>query len=1033
MHRRGAHIIIGVLFSLLVGYASWATFVREGPPDYVEGGLVKTLHAPEPRARNFYLRRDLYLPDKPELAWVRLLSFDLLEFYVNGKLAIRQDPKDLIGFPLGVVTDITPLLRPGRNVLAAVCRQQSLTNLPEISVEGAYRIGQVEFALDTSGPWKCNSYADRTYDYWLAPDFDDRHWPDAVHAENTIIASVKMPRRAYSEPDLGRWIMPDQPGVEEYAVRYDFEVPEEVDYAWMRQVCTAAHRMAINSGVVNLVEAPLEDARLANSPIRIFDITRQLRRGHNSLCFWVSSKLAAGHLNVDFEVAGRSGRLYRFSSDETWQWAPTASLPVGGWLADARPDANWQPCATATATIGGPLHGRQRMESALTPPPGLRMARLTGQLGMMLIAALVAFGGATLVDRLIRRGVGAGRRYISPAYLALVPALLVVVVAMLAVFDPRITRQMIYQPWLVVLTLAVLLAQWLVQIVLLSRPPRAPLPAAATRGLLDRPAAVWAAMVLILAVGAYLRIKDMSVEPLTPDEVSMHRATMGIYQRGFPSIEIHPDIPPVYASTSELVYWGIFVSSWIFPDNERLMVRAPSVVWGVVTTWLMFITGRRMFRPWVGVVAALAYAISAYCIGMSTLGRYYSQLQAFTVLTVYFFYRTLEGDGPLDRKSLWFCVLSFLGMMLSWEGSALVAPALVAGALILRRERVRTLFCEPHVWAGFGLIALIIVAQQGHRAVMQTGRPLYGSGASDVALTPMWRYPTFDLWYYFLASSWNRDTLLPLLGFGAGTLLVVRHAFHRGARLCMAVLIGGTVLLALLLPVTGKRYGYHTLPFWLLLSAAALIALGHVLSNVAGSQSRPWLRSYGRGVTALVCLAYALVGSGLALDIPELRFPRSRVAGKSIDAMRTPWAEQCVEWVKERMEPGDVVIATAPHVINQYLGRPSDYWLQTQMRLQATLDDKRTIPLHRLAGTVMLPDIEHLQDIFARYPRVWLIGDPRFNYVTNQQAALTYLRQNMDIVYEDFSTTVLFRGDDHLPVELQLKSEETRTRAGIRE
>ena len=140
-------------------------------------------------------------------------------------------------------------------------------------------------------------------------------------------------------------------------------------------------------------------------------------------------------------------------------------------------------------------------------------------------------------------------------------------------------------------------------------------------------------------------------------------------------------------------------------------------------------------------------------------------------------------------------------------------------------------------------------------------------------------------------------------------------------------------------------------------------------------------------------------------------------------SLTTSHQEAAARFVHERIQPGDVVITTVPHLDNLYLDWPADFWLQTEMVLQHTLDDYRSIPLHRLAGSISLTNPDELRAVFNQWSRVWFIAFPPFSAKLNVEEASRLIRENMDVVYENFGATVLFRANNHLPATLHHKSE----------
>ena len=188
-------------------------------------------------------------------------------------------------------------------------------------------------------------------------------------------------------------------------------------------------------------------------------------------------------------------------------------------------------------------------------------------------------------------------------------------------------------------------------------------------------------------------------------------------------------------------------------------------------------------------------------------------------------------------------------------------------------------------------------------------------------------------------------------------------------------------------------------------------------------REQPSLGAYARIVSVGFVIAVLVVGGGMVVQPSKMTGWRTSIITDT-DALRTPYQQAASQYVREHTQPGDAVIVALPNQVNLYLGSPIDYWLQTQMQLQATLDDHRSIPLHRLFGQDMLPDLEQLRDVFNRHRRVWYITSPGLPVLsTSSEAASQMIREQMEVVYEDYRTLVFLFGRNHLPAALQTKSE----------
>ena len=1015
MRYRLAEVLILVAFGAVTAQVAWLAFGPTDGSNETVGGRLETLRAEEPRGKNLYLRRTFYLPQRPRSAWINVIGRDEIELYVNGR-TVEMRKSELT--PAVIVADLSAQMYKGKNVIAAVCRQTSLDHLPELSIQGTYELSGEVVHFGTDEGWRYSQMFDRRGDYWFSLGYDDADWPLAKTGESVMASPFNGSVRAMIEPTRGRWIRPNQLDVDSAVMRVEREIPEPLQHAWLRLQSNASFRLAVNDVLVDRKEDRFGTSLPVEGDIQwIYNVSSLAHEGNNSIALKLDGVESPVRIRAELEVLGVSGKRYHIETDEHWQWRRESELP---WLAAASLDDGWSRCRSDAGDAGMPLPHQIRRVVVRRHPIDFRVRVWGSKIALTLLIAVAAWFLTRLADQRFATEprpddfVPGG---VSSSVLALVPATILMATGLIVEYDPRIAGGFSYHAALLAGGIALVALQWLIVLPLAARNERKPSPASSleSTGRSATTPMVWIMLAVVLASGAYLRVRDIAARPLSPDEVTMHRAALGFWEYGFPGFEIHEDMPIVYAATSELVQFGGVLGSLVF-DDERLVVRAVPTLFGTLTILIVFFVGRHMFGPSAGLIAAALYAFSPYCISMANLGRYYAQLQMFSLLTVYFFYKTLEPRGSLNRRALACTVAAFVCMFLSWEGSATMALAMIVAALILRRDRVRSMICEPAVWAGMAVVGSVVLLQASHRTMVQTLRPLFGSGASDAGAARMWEIPGFDPWHFVGTASWNRDALLPVLALTAAALLTLAHRYRSPARYLFIILLGTSLSEALFLPVWSSRYGYHMVPIWVLLASACVTAIAQELAQPRVRAPSLALKRYAQCVAVLLVAVFVTIGSGLAFDLEEMSAFRGR--GKSLDALKFPGQRATALWVRDQLQPGDIVIVNAPHVIDHYLGRPSDYWLQTQLHLQATLDDKRSIPLHRYKGTPMIGDAKELYRLFEEHERIWFVTEPSFNSRTNLDPTMELVRHHMDVVFEDHDSIVLFRGPAHRPASL---------------
>ena len=868
-------------------------------------------------------------------------------------------------------------------------------------------------------------------DLWFATDYDDRNWQHARVVEADMRAHVYVPPASISGPRRASWITPWAVADKVGTLRREFTLDRRPTCGWLRLTSTTPYRLAVNGVWVDIQEESLGLGRPTLPKQRTYDLTPALHTGRNAIAVQCLAGNEVPHILADFEVEDVRGHRYLLGSDN--KWVSHAGFSRTWHETYVKDVDSWQACNVEVADMGlNPLLFEREVVTIDWPNELLAWDAAWMALDFGLMAAL-AVAGCFAARRFSRHVWGEAARFMdSLVYLSLVPSTILCAALLLATYDPRVAQQDIYRPIWFVLIAALVPAQWAALYFFAQRKEWSFAPWKPTFGVGRWQLSYAAAIVLImLAFGTWLRVRHLTVEPIHHDEVSAYWFTVGILEGGFPGGQPQKDIPYGYSATSELTYFPSALLALVI-DDPVLVLRIPSVLWSVALIPLMYYVGKRMWGPWVGITACALYTFSPYCIEMSNFGRYFAQLQFFTVLTVYFFWETIRGSGPINRRALWMTGLSFLAMYFSWEGSGFLALGLVPAALLHRRGNLKSMLCEPMVWLAMLVMVLGFLIQDSHRIFQQTQRLWWGMGISDLELFPMWRYPTYLPSFYFVQLAWLADAFLPLALLVGAIVLAIRHPWQKPLRVLLITITVTTGTMTALLPLRAGRYTYHLTPLAMLVGAVVLVALvRRIYQNATRWEPPAFARRYGAAVAAMSVAAFLAVGNGMTLQLTEL-YANPSMAYR-LGELKFPHWEEPLRYVREHWQPGDTVIATFPHLVDHTMffakdnpmprGWTSDYWLQSTLMLQATLDDKRSVPLDRRAGTVMLPTLASLKDALARNRRVWLIVSPGPNNGLNDRDVNAYLRQNMDVVYEDFLTAIMVRDSKHRPVKLLSKDD----------
>jgi hypothetical protein len=158
-----------------------------------------------------------------------------------------------------------------------------------------------------------------------------------------------------------------------------------------------------------------------------------------------------------------------------------------------------------------------------------------------------------------------------------------------------------------------------------------------------------------------------------------------------------------------------------------------------------------------------------------------------------------------------------------------------------------------------------------------------------------------------------------------------------------------------------------------------------------------------------------------ALDVKQLRIP--------------DWDEP-MEYLAKNIKEGDVIVSILPHTTNYMFAvekvrngekgdpRTVDYWVQSRLVLQATVGDSEDVPRDRRSGAIMLYNLDQVQKLFATHDRIWYCTLRWGQSALNDSMVSKYLREHMDVVSEDYATSLMVRDKNHRPAPIRLEEEE---------
>ncbi len=163
----------------------------------------------------------------------------------------------------------------------------------------------------------------------------------------------------------------------------------------------------------------------------------------------------------------------------------------------------------------------------------------------------------------------------------------------------------------------------------------------------------------------------------------------------------------IYAEKPPLFFWLVNLSTLLFGQQSEFAHRLPSALAALITVYITFLFGERLFNTRVGFVSGLMLAT---CVLFPQVSRWLildSVFTLFLVLTVFYFYKGFERNE--GRRKAYLCAGLFMGLGVLIKGPVAYVPLLVFFVYALLVKDVRLFWNKDLLW-GFLLSVAIALA-----------------------------------------------------------------------------------------------------------------------------------------------------------------------------------------------------------------------------------------------------------------------------------------------------------------------------------
>jgi mannosyltransferase len=442
----------------------------------------------------------------------------------------------------------------------------------------------------------------------------------------------------------------------------------------------------------------------------------------------------------------------------------------------------------------------------------------------------------------------------------------------------------------------------------------------------------YCALACVVLVGALLRFTALRRQSLWFDEVDVvvrAQQPLGEVLRTF-----------VAAGENGPLY-NILLALWIrVAGISEIAVRFPSAVAGTFAIPLLYLLGRRLAGPHVGLLAAGLLAISPYHVWYSQEAKMYTLVVLLALASSYTLVEALQRN---QRR--WWAAYALLTTLMFYTHVATVLVFVAQSLYVVATRRA---------WRGRerGWLLAAAVLTLPYVPIALWAMRVVGGGVStwhaDVGLWDAVRIfgTRLAINRYEMPVQERAAILFTLLAvIGVVTMARVDRRAHWWllATTLTLVPVVGLWAVSLRQSVFSDRYGIVALPAFLLLVAA--------------------------GTVWLVRQRYAwLLGAVVLFLLVSLSWASLRDVNRSHTAQKEDW-RSAYAWVAERQQPGDALIVHPNYIITTYT-----YYSQREPRLQGL--PLATIPTFRVRWLDEPLMIQMIGDQIGTPARIWLVQSP---------------------------------------------------------
>ncbi len=463
-----------------------------------------------------------------------------------------------------------------------------------------------------------------------------------------------------------------------------------------------------------------------------------------------------------------------------------------------------------------------------------------------------------------------------------------------------------------------------------------------------------------------------------------------------------------------LLTWLNTLFAYVLGHNEFSM-RFPVALLGAALVPATYVLGKQIANYKVGLMAAIFVCFSLYLMFWSRVDRPYGMVSTFYVPLILSFWMMLEVKSKqenawstfgINPKYLWLTLIALLLSMLSqlicflFIFSAGFYGSFVAIESWITKKSNPLKFNAYNLLFYLNVLAVVFMLTPIGNKMMRPIIEIFLPGNMATLILPDLKaavaaidgdkfYNSFDVYTGVINNDFKGLKYLGWCGFVLAFIKNRKLAYLLVSSFVVPFLLMGFVFRE---PVHAK-YLTYIYPIFLISAAYSLYYIAFNLMKYLSKSFTENSKSY----LSICTLAFVLliVGVSKRKEIGEMLKTQTHgnIVAKEISEIHyVNWKQPCL-FIKDRMQKGDVIMATVQFAPRFYLGLDSVVWFR-QMHFDAkTKDYVSNLPDKRKLSA---NTYEQLVKTFNENKRGWLLADYYFDNALTDPRAKQFVEQNFE-------------------------------------